>query len=436
MRSTHGWAEVSAERKREIIDAIASGKATRGPVHAELDLTDRCNVACYFCNQQDVRTKDQISIEHLRRLIDELAQGGLRSVRLSGGGDPLAHRQAAEVFDHLASRGVVVDNLTTNGALMNEAIAERLVSGRAREVIFSLNAVDSADYARMMQARPATFDRVTAEIRRLVAVRGGANCPAVVVQFLLDRVNFRELPRMEELGVSLGADRVAIGVVLDVPRERIDAEILLNAGDGEALRPYLEEVLRRDRGRGLLQINFPIPEWNVMTAQIKAQLEYPPEESLFSTAASFREENGHCFFGWYTATIRGNGDLYPCCLLMTPDYKPLGNALQGSMAGHWNGPAFRRLRSEMREVMLEGSNARYDPSVHRVIQPQCVGYGMCWLKNMYFRGDETFYAELGAALETARRRTRLSRFMVRIWRKARRASREFLLRARARLSRG
>src|SRR3982751_606737 len=72
MRGTHGWAEVSRERKREIIDAIVANTPTTGPVHAELDLTDRCNVACYFCNQQDLRTKEQIPIQKTTELIDEL----------------------------------------------------------------------------------------------------------------------------------------------------------------------------------------------------------------------------------------------------------------------------------------------------------------------------------------------------------------------------
>ncbi len=80
---------ISRERKHEIIEAIAANRATRGPVHVELDLTDRCNVACYFCNQQDLRTKESIPRQKLTDLIDELAESGLKSARLSGGGDPL-----------------------------------------------------------------------------------------------------------------------------------------------------------------------------------------------------------------------------------------------------------------------------------------------------------------------------------------------------------
>src|SRR4249919_137663 len=144
MAGSQGWAEVSRERKREIIEAIVSGKPTKGPVHAEIDLTDRCNVACYFCNQQDVRTKDQISIEHLRSLVDELADAGLKSARISGGGDPLFHRNILEFLDHLHARGVVVNNLTTNGALLTPEVPRSLIDHEAHEVVVSLN-VDEAD---------------------------------------------------------------------------------------------------------------------------------------------------------------------------------------------------------------------------------------------------------------------------------------------------
>jgi MoaA/NifB/PqqE/SkfB family radical SAM enzyme len=409
VRGSHGWAEVGEARKREIIAGIASGRATRGPVHAEIDLTDRCNVACYFCNQQDVRTKDQISLPHLTRLVDELAQGGLRSIRMSGGGDPLFHHGILEFLDHLQARGIVIDNLTTNGALLGPEIARRLVAHRAREVIFSLNAVDEPDYRRMMQSQPATFHRVVENVKGLVRERAGGDAPNVVVQFLIDRLNYRELPRMYELGRSLGADRIAISNVVNIPLERIQEDRLLHVEDGEALRPYLAEILRCDKTEGLLQISFPVPQWNVLLAELKQEVGYPPDEVRFPTAASYREENGHCFFSWYTATIRGNGDMYPCCLLMLPDYKPLGNAINGRFVDHWNGPEFTRMRQEQRQVLLAGDAARFDPAQHKVLRPQCVEFGLCWLKNMYFRADESFYADLGKALALARRREALKR---------------------------
>jgi MoaA/NifB/PqqE/SkfB family radical SAM enzyme len=419
MRGTHGWSEVDAARKQELIQGIVSGRATRGPVHAEIDITDRCNVACYFCNQQDVRTKDQISLAHLKRLVDELVDGGLRSIRMSGGGDPLFHHGILEFLDHVHARGVVIDNLTTNGALLNDAIAQRLVAGRAREVIFSLNAVDEKDYHRMMQAQPATFRKVVDNVRGLVAARGEAGAPCVVVQFLIDRENYRELPRMYELGRRLGADRISIAAVLEIPLDRIREEVLLGPADAEAIRPYLRAILERDRLDRRLQIDFPMEEWQAVHAALRRELGDEEAPALFPTAPSFREKNGHCFFGWYTATIRGNGDLYPCCLLMQPDYKPLGNALNGRFVDHWNGPAFTQMRREQRDVFLAGESARFDPERYAILRPQCVEHGKCWLKNMYFRADEAFYAELGRALAGARRVSRWRKPLGRLARRVR-----------------
>jgi MoaA/NifB/PqqE/SkfB family radical SAM enzyme len=427
MRGSHGWAEIDAARKDELIAAIESGGATRGPAHVELDLTDRCNVACYFCNQQDVRTTQQISLEHVRALLDELHATGLKSVRFSGGGDPLAHRDFASVLDHLAARGIVVDNLTTNAALLGPEIARRLLGEGsrepAREILVSLNAATASDYARMMQVKPVVFDRVVANVRHLVEERGERSSPAISVQFLIDRRNFTDLPLMYELGRSLGADRIPVSLVLNIPLARIDPAVLLHPDDGELLRPLFREILRLDRDDRRLQIHFPVPAWNAMLDEMKRELGYPAELPLFPTAAAFREKNGHCFFGWYTATIRGNGDLYPCCLLMSPGYEPLGNALEGRFADHWNGPAFTRLRGEMRGVLLEGERAEYDPKRHRHIQPQCVTQGACWLKNMYFRGDEEFYSRLAAALERARRRDRFRLALRRHWRRGLAAAR-------------
>jgi MoaA/NifB/PqqE/SkfB family radical SAM enzyme len=418
---SHGWAEVSRERKREIIEAIVSGKPTKGPVHAEIDLTDRCNVACYFCNQQDVRTKEQISIEHLRSLVDELAEAGLKSVRISGGGDPLFHRNILEFLDHLHARGVVVDNLTTNGALLNPEVARRLIDYEAREVVISLNAVDEADYHRMMQVPAGIFHKVLANVRHLVESRSESRHPDVVVQFLLDRSNYERLPEMYELGRSLGADRISIGLVLFVPTPQVDHTGLLadDAETAEKVRPFLGEVLHRDKEARRIQMELPFQAWNAMVEEIKRQLGYAPSAPLFPIAPSFRKENGHCFFGWYTATIRGNGDLYPCCLLMNKDYKPMGDATNGRFADHWNGPEFTQLRREMREVLLEGDDAVYDRRRYRVIQPQCVKDGLCWLKNMYFRADEEFYRELGEALAKARAKERFAVFSRRAIRRGR-----------------
>ncbi len=402
MRSSHGWREIDSERKGEILAAIASGGATRGPAHAELDLTDRCNVACYFCNQQDTRTKHQIPIERALRLIDELAEGGVRSVRLSGGGDPLFHKEILQILDRLAERGVLIDNLTTNSVGLNEEVAHRLVQGAAREVIVSLNAADAADYHRMMQVKPALFDQVLANVRNLVARRAGGKRPQIVVQFLLDRKNLDRMVDMYETAVGLGVDVVAINSVLEIPLERIDKELLLRPQDRELARPLFAEILRRDKEHGILQASFGVATWSDMVSEVERQVGYSIT-TPFPTAPSFSDDNGGCFFAWYSTAITGNGNMSPCCLLLRPGREPVGNILNSSLAEQWNGPGYTRMRQEMRQVLLEGKGSSWNPQRFRILDQACAEPHACWLKNMFFRWDEEFYRELGATLAKARR---------------------------------
>jgi MoaA/NifB/PqqE/SkfB family radical SAM enzyme len=404
MRGTHGWAEVSRERKREVIAAIVANRPTRGPVHVELDLTDRCNIACYFCNQQDLRTKESIPVPKLTELIDEMAANGLKSVRLSGGGDPLFHRDVLTAIDHLEARGVIIDNLTTNAVALTPEIARRLVGNKAREVQVSINTADAEDYARMMKVKPALFDKVVENTRRLIEVRGDSIYPSVVLQFLLDRKNLPQLVEMYELGRSLGVDRVAINPVLEIPLDRIDQAVLLERDDRDVAEPLIEEILRRDKDAGLVQIDFAIGGWNEMVEAARLRVG-APAHNTYPTAPAFRTENGGCFFAWYTAAITGNGDIRPCCLLLNPNVKPLGNVHETkTFSEQWNGAAFAKMREEMREVLLMKGKIPFSPKRFEILKEPCVTDGLCWLKNMYFRADEEFYAELDRELETMRKR--------------------------------
>jgi len=402
-RGSHGWREIDAKAKRTIIDNIAAGRAPAGPLHLELDICDRCNVDCYFCNAMDVRTKDQVALERVIEIVDDAVSTGLRSVRFAGGGDPLFHREIDQVIDHVHSRGLVIDNITTNGVGLSPAVASRIVDGKTREILISLNAADAADYARMMQVKPAMFDKILANIRHLVSIRGDAAHPCLVIQFLLDRQNYWRLPEMYALGRGLGADVIAVNLVLPIPRHRIDPNILLDAADAERLRPHLRDVIAADRDAGLLEICFPLDSYNQLVTELQAELSTNVRQP-FTTAPSFREENGACFFGFYSAVVRGNGDMYPCCMLINPDYKPIGNAVKGRFTDEWNGRGFKTLRHEMREVLLAGEDAAYQEGRFETLMPQCVNAHACGLKNMYFRSDDDFYRDLGDALKKTRAR--------------------------------
>ena len=132
---------------------------------------------------------------------------------------------------------------------------------------------------------------------------------------------------------------------------RIDRELLLRPEDAELAEPLVEEVLRKDADAGLLQIDFAVYGWNKMMTAVRG-VSASCRRICIPIAPSFKDRNDGCFFAWYTAAVTGNGDIRPCCLLLNPDVPPLGNIHEKSMSEHWRGPAFQKMRDEMREILL------------------------------------------------------------------------------------
>ena len=92
--------------------------------------------------------------------------------------------------------------------------------------------------------------------------------------------------------------------------------------------PLIEEILRRDKDGGMLQIDFAVPGGTRCSWVVRDRVG-TPAHNAYPQSPAFKEENGGCFFAWYTAAITGNGDIRPCCLLLNPNVKPLGNIHDG-----------------------------------------------------------------------------------------------------------
>ena len=178
-----GWNHLTRADRRELIGRIRAGRGGSGPMHAEIHPADRCNIDCFFCSTASLRGTDEVPLRTFASFIRELKAAGTRSVRLSGGGEPLFHRQVQQVLQTLADEDLAVENLTTNGVLLNDKVLPRILDN-CDEIKLSLNTADGPSYAEMMQTPAKNFDRVVANAKHLMAERRhrrGAG-PKLVVQ--------------------------------------------------------------------------------------------------------------------------------------------------------------------------------------------------------------------------------------------------------------
>lgn len=88
------------------------------PVSVELSLTNKCNLRCVWCSDQDLRNRQghssELSRKELFRLFRELKAGGTRGVVIEGGGEPTLHPEFRDVIADLGKLGIPA-GLITNG---------------------------------------------------------------------------------------------------------------------------------------------------------------------------------------------------------------------------------------------------------------------------------------------------------------------------------
>ena len=122
------------------------------PLYAQVALTERCNLSCWFCyNQSSPDGGSEWELGGLKRLIDFLDSWGLFGVSF-GGGEPFLYPHLAEIARYAWERTGLDVTVTTNGlAASEEQIAE--VEPFVSEVRVSVLSVGSLACLRKFMGR-------------------------------------------------------------------------------------------------------------------------------------------------------------------------------------------------------------------------------------------------------------------------------------------
>jgi len=108
------------------------------PIGAVIDLTNICNLKCYWCNAQSFRDTESLDYDHVMDVLKMLKVWGVRSVCFAGGGEPSLWRHFATAIRTASNYGLSV-GVSTNGIeLTGEMI--KIIGKRAKFCGFSIDA--------------------------------------------------------------------------------------------------------------------------------------------------------------------------------------------------------------------------------------------------------------------------------------------------------
>ena len=139
-----------------------------GPVSINLDLTSACNFRCPHCVDSGIiNTGESLSLDTIKHSIETLAERGLRSVILIGGGEPTVHRDFEEIVRFVSSLDLQA-GIATNGSRLErvERVAHLLREGDWLRL--SLDAAREDTFQR--SHRPAsriTLKKILEDARRI-----------------------------------------------------------------------------------------------------------------------------------------------------------------------------------------------------------------------------------------------------------------------------
>ena len=178
------------------------------PIYVEVSPVGACNHRCSFCAVDYIgyQSANRLDIDIAKRMLDDMAVGGVKSVMFAGEGEPLLHKKINEMVSH-AKRQLIDVSFTTNAVLLNQKFTEQSLE-HISWIKASVNAGSAESYAKVHQTKEKEFQLVIDNLAKAVKFRNdhGLDC-AIGLQSLLLPENASEMLELGKIARDeIGAD--------------------------------------------------------------------------------------------------------------------------------------------------------------------------------------------------------------------------------------
>jgi len=245
-----GWANV----RNSVAEAvyIKTGADYTRPVSFHALVLEECNVKCRFCNYWRLpEYKKQLSIEQWKEVLTEIRDFvGTFHINFSGG-EPFTKKGFPDLLKW-AGENDILAGVTTNGSVMNEKMAARVVDAKPFNVNFSLDSPE-AEMHDYLRGAPGLFEKILNGIRYLQAgMRSTGTKFQIVFKMCVTAANFELMPKAAELARDMEVDGILFQPVQEVTDEVTD-ELWIEEEKHGRLEEIIEQMVRmRDEGYPIL----------------------------------------------------------------------------------------------------------------------------------------------------------------------------------------
>ena len=291
------------------------------PFIVSYSITTKCNLSCRHCYSE--ATKDsapnELTTEEAFRLIDDLA-GWRIGLLVLDGGEPLCRDDFLEIVSHASNRGIRTV-VGSNGTLINEGMARKMVEAGVQSVAISIDGANAKTHD--------SFRGKSGSFREAMAGASALKLAGLPFQFnmIISKATLSQIPDMLKLAVESGANAAELFDLIEAGRAKEECLTdVLDTGERKAIMEWLAQA----------QVDCPIlirvpacPMYPLILKQREIRPKHIPMEMLRRVPYHSRGCAAGVPFGYLV--IRANGEVNPCMLLQVA----LGNVRERSITQIW-----------------------------------------------------------------------------------------------------
>jgi len=301
------------------------------PFMVSYSITTKCNLKCKHCYSSSVEqaAPDEMSTEEALHLVDDLSRWGI-GLLIIDGGEPLCREDLLDIVRYSSSKGIRT-TIGSNGTLIDEAMARKMVDASVMAVAISVDGVNAATHDSFRGVDGA-FEQT---------LRGIEACRNVGLPFQLNMVirkdNLSQFEDMLRLAVDLGANAAEVFDLVAAGRAKNECkELVLSL---EERKIAMEQLAQAQEDYPIL-IRVPgCPMYPLILQEKNIKPKHFPAEMLRRIPYYGRGCAAGMPMGY--VMVLSNGEVNPCMLLQVN----LGNIREQNIMSIWeNSPILATLR--------------------------------------------------------------------------------------------
>lgn len=326
--------------KFKFLAGILLKRAFVGPYLVVIGDRYQCNYRCIFCEwfsplvrkkRTQVNGTDCFSVDVYRKLIRLLSSLGTKVILLGNIEEPFLDTNLIEKIRYTKQHNLKCF-LITNGSLINEENAEKIVDLKLDYLNVSLNAGTPKVYQTVHTTETEeTFERIVSMVSFIEKLKENKRTifPRTRLSMVVCNKNYHDIVKFMRLCQEIGVKTAFIKRFISSTKEIVD-ELELTPRQEEETKNYLKEALEFARKYNI-SVNLEWSEW--MGAQ-KAPL----------------KNDTPCYYGWLFSVIDADGNVYPCCFQNRSPNSAIGNIHKDDFATLWFSEKYKYFRNQFKNI--------------------------------------------------------------------------------------